>query len=150
VATSPTPIPVPDERQQQEHIGQEFYSALLNFDNTPIPTQDLTDAIAANALNIKCSSNYSTETLITTSTWSFCTTRTLYTSTSPGILARTRRRAELTSITTALYILTIVSPSTGQVTLSSNNKKALQDSFGLEPLCDHTAHSALEGTLQGV
>ncbi len=134
VATSPTPTPVPDERQQQEHIGQEFYSALLNLDNTPIPTQDLTDAIAANALTIQCSSNYSTETFITTSTWSFCTTRTLYTHTSPGMLARTRRRAELTSIMTALYILTKVSPSTGQVTLSSNNKKALQDSYGLEPL----------------
>jgi len=34
----------------------------------------------------------------------------------------------------ALYVLTLVNPSFGQVNLSSNNKRALYEAFGLEPL----------------
>ncbi|MFN9980537.1 MAG: hypothetical protein ACK53Y_11505, partial [bacterium] len=97
VVTSVTAIPLTIAWRPQDHLGHEFYSNLLNLEESPIPLQSLTEAISTNALTIQCGSNYNTDTLVKTSVWSFYTTCTLYTHTSQGILAKTRRRAELTS-----------------------------------------------------
>jgi hypothetical protein len=133
VAYSSNPIPQPVHLSQVQP-GEQFFAALLALDTNPIPISELNEAATGNSLHIQCGSNYNVERGLTTGTWLFCTTRTLYSYTSSSIPGKTRRRAELTSIMGALYVLTLVNPSFGQVNLSSNNKRALYDALGFEPL----------------
>lgn len=129
---SPNSIPVPVATPQQP--GQQFYTLGLGLESNLIPYAAIAEAIVDGSIFIQCSSNYNKDTRISTSTLSFYHTHEIYSFTSLGFSTKTRRRAELTSIMAALYILTRIDPQHGQATLSSNNKKALQDSFGLEPL----------------
>jgi hypothetical protein len=140
VSSSPNSLPLNIQGHLAGQPGGQFYSSLLEFDTNPIPTDDLMEALASGTLHIQCGSDSNPVTKITTGTWLFSTTATLYSHTSQGIPSKTRRRAELMSIMAALLVHTILNPKQGQVHLSSNNKAALRDAFDLAPLRITTAN----------
>jgi len=140
VSSSPNSLPLNIQGHPVGQPGGQFYSSLLELDTNPIPTDDLMEALVSGTLHIQCGSDSNPVTKITTGTWLFSTTATLYSHTSQGIPSKTRRRAELMSIMAALFVLTILNPKQGQVHLSSNNKAALRDAFDLAPTGVTTAN----------
>lgn len=137
--SSPNPIPTHGPAPNLHNPGETYYATLLALHNNPIPVEGLRVALLNETLQIQCGSNYNSATKVATSTWDFGAPLTLYSHTTDGSPATTRRRAELTSIMAAMYILTIINHPAGQVTLTSNNKRALQDAFDQAPIGITTA-----------